>query len=281
MKKSFHGNRTVEYKRYSRTFWFNHTHQTRNSLITEWNEMNEWNWNSFIIAAISNRAQLRVWVLGVSRPGAGSFQHNPSCVTSNRLLNHTAPFSSSLWNGRTGTINSLICGEDQLMQFMKINNHPTAVSLEVMMPVFSLWSYNHYHHLLFQFSSAHSLSHVWLFETPWTAAHQASLSITNSRSLLKLMSIESGMPSNHLSLCRPLVPLSSIFPAPGSFLMSQFFASRGQSIGVLASVLPVNIQDWFPLGWTGWIPLLSKRLSRFFSDMTVQKHQSFGAQLSL
>ena len=73
------------------------------------------------------------------------------------------------------------------------------------------------------------------------------------------------------------------FPASGSFSMSQLFASDGQSIRVSAStsVLPMNIQDWFPLGWTGWISLQSKGLSRVFSNTTVQKHQFFGAQLSL
>ena len=97
--------------------------------------------------------------------------------------------------------------------------------------------------------------------TPLTAAHQASLSITNSRGLLKLMSIELVMPSNHLILCRPLLLHIQSFPASGSFQMSQFFASGGQSIGVSASasVLPMNIQDQFPLGWTGWISLLSKK----------------------
>ena len=132
-------------------------------------------------------------------------------------------------------------------------------------------------------SSVQSLSHVGLFATPWTAAHQAFLPITNSQSLLKLMSIESVMPSNHLILCRPLLLLPSIFPRSGSFQMSQFFVSGGQSIGVSASasVLPMNLQDWFPLGWTGWISLQSKRLSRVFSNTTVQKHQFFAAQLSL
>ena len=82
-----------------------------------------------------------------------------------------------------------------------------------------------------------------------------------------------------------VIPFSSClqsFPATGSFQMSQFFASGGQSIGVSASasILPVNIQDWLPLGWTGWISLQSKGLSRVFSN-TVQKHQSFGAQSSL
>ena len=96
-----------------------------------------------------------------------------------------------------------------------------------------------------------SLSHVLLlFATPWTAARQASLSITNSRSLLKLMSIELVMPSNYHILCCPLLLPPSIFPASGSFPVSQFFISGGQSIGVSASasVLPMNIQDWFPLG---------------------------------
>ena len=118
--------------------------------------------------------------------------------------------------------------------------------------------------------------------SPWTAAHQASLSITNSWSLLKLMCIEWVMPSNHLILCHPLLLPPSIFPASGSFPVSLFFTSGGQSIGVSAStsVLPVNIQDCFPLGWTGWISLQSKGLSRVFSNITVQKHQFFGAQLS-
>ena len=133
------------------------------------------------------------------------------------------------------------------------------------------------------FSSVQSLSHVWLFETPGTAACQASPSITNSQSLLKLMSIESVMPSNHLILCHPLLLPPSIVPSIGSFPMSQFFASGGQSIRVSASasVLPLNIQDWFLLGWTGWISLQSKGLSRVFSNSTVQKHQFFCAQFSL
>ena len=131
-------------------------------------------------------------------------------------------------------------------------------------------------------SSVQSLSCVWLFATPWTAAHQASLSITNSQSLLKLMFIESVMPSNYLILCCPFSHLQS-FPALGSFPMSQFFASGVQRTGVSASasVLPMNIQDWFPLWLTSLISLQSKGLSRVFSNTTVQKHQFFGAQLSL
>ena len=124
-----------------------------------------------------------------------------------------------------------------------------------------------------QFSSVQSLSRVQLFATPWTAARQASLFITNSRSLLKLMSIESVMPSNHFILCS-LILLSPSIPASGSFQMSQQCSSGGQSIGVSASasVPPMNTQDWSPLGWTGWISLQSKGLSSVFSNTTVQKH---------
>ena len=107
-----------------------------------------------------------------------------------------------------------------------------------------IWSIIH------QFSSVQSLSRVWFFVTPWTAAHQASLSITNSRSLLKLMSV---------TISSSVIPFSThlqSFRASGSFPMSLFFVSGGQSIGVSTStsVLPRNIQDWFPLGWTGWSP---------------------------
>ena len=107
-----------------------------------------------------------------------------------------------------------------------------------------------------QFSSLQSFSRVRLFATPWTPARQASLSITNSRNSPKPMSMESVMPSNHLILCRPLLLLPSIFPASGSFPVSQLFAWGGQSVGVSAStsVLPMNTQRWSPLGWTGLIP---------------------------
>ena len=123
-----------------------------------------------------------------------------------------------------------------------------------------------------------SLSHVWLFVTPWTAAHSASLPFTISQSLLKLTSIESVIPSNRLMLCHPLLLLPSIFPSIGSFQISQLFTSGRQSIGASASVLPVNTQDWFPLRLTSLISLLSKGLSRVSSSTTVQKHQFFGAQ---
>ena len=121
------------------------------------------------------------------------------------------------------------------------------------------------------------------FATPWYTAWKASLSITNSQSPPNPMSIESVMPSNHLILCRPLLLLSSIPPSIRVFSKSQLFTSGGQNIGVsvATSVIPKNTQDWSPLGETGWISLQWKGLSRVFSNITVQKHQFFGAQLSL
>ena len=133
-----------------------------------------------------------------------------------------------------------------------------------------------------KFSSVQSLSHVWLFATPQTAAHQAPCT-----------SPTPGAYSNscpwsrwcHPTISSSVSPFSCLqtFPASGCFPVRQFFTSGSQSIGVSgsASILPMNIQDWFPLGWTAWISLQSKRLSTVFSNTTVQKHQFFGAQLSL
>ena len=116
------------------------------------------------------------------------------------------------------------------------------------------------------FSSVQSLSRVRFLATPWITARQASLSITNSQSSLKLTSIESVMPSSHLILCRPFSSCPQSLPASKSFPMSQLFPWGGQSIGVsaLASVLPKNTHGWSPLEWTGWISLQSKGLSRVF-----------------
>ena len=107
-----------------------------------------------------------------------------------------------------------------------------------------------------------SLSCVWLFATPGTAARQASLSITKYHSLPKLMSIESVMPSNHLILCHPLLLLPSIFPSIRVFSNESVLRIRWPKFGASASasVLPVNIQRWFPLGCTGWISLQSRGL---------------------
>ena len=129
-------------------------------------------------------------------------------------------------------------------------------------------------------SSVQSPSRVRLFASPWTAACQAFLFITNSQSLPTLMSIESVMPSNHLILYHPLLFQPSTFPSIRVFSNESALRIGGQNTGVSAStsVLPMNTQDWSPLGWTGWIPLQSKGLPRVFSNTTVQKHQFFGAQ---
>ena len=126
------------------------------------------------------------------------------------------------------------------------------------------------------------LSHVQLFSTIWTAARQATLSDTISRSLLKLISVELMLPSVHLILCHPLLLLPSIFPSIRVFSNESALHIRWLNIGVSVStsVLPMNTQDWSPLGWTGWISLQFKGLSRVFSNTTVQKHQVFGAQPS-
>ena len=176
-------------------------------------------------------------------------------------------------------------------------------------------------------------SHVWLFATPWTVAHQAPLSMgffqviilewvatlqSSQISSVQFSSVTQscptlydpkdcstpGLPAHHqfpeftqthvhrigdaiqpsYSLSYPSPPTFNIsFPASGSFPVSQLFSWGGQSIGISASasVLPMNIQDWFPLGWPGWISLQSKGLSRVSSNTAVQKHRLFGAQLSL
>ena len=123
------------------------------------------------------------------------------------------------------------------------------------------------------------LSHVGFFATLWTAARQAPLSPIISWSLLKFMSIELVMPSKHLILCHPLLLYLQSFPASGSFPVSQLFTSGGQSIGAStsASVLPMNMQCWSPLGLTGFVSMQSKGLWGV-SSSTVRKPQFFGAQ---
>ena len=132
-------------------------------------------------------------------------------------------------------------------------------------------------------SSVQLLSHVRLFVTPQTAAPQAFLSTINSQSLLKLMSIESVMPSKHLILWCLLLPPPSIFPSMRVFSNESVLCIRWPKYWSFSFsiILPRNTQDWSPLGWTGWISLQSKELSRVFSNTTVQKHQFFSTQLSL
>ena len=132
-------------------------------------------------------------------------------------------------------------------------------------------------------SSVQSLSHVQLFATLWTAAHQLPCPSPTPGAY------SNSCPSSwwcHPTISSSVYPFSSClksFPASGSFPVSQFFTSRGQGIGasISASVLPLNIQGWFPLGWTGLISWQSKGLSRVFSSTTVWEHQFFGSQPSL
>ena len=175
------------------------------------------------------------------------------------------------------------------------------------MPIFSWQLYQNFRNFILflkhVFVAVQLLSHVQLFVTPRTAACQASLSsVQFSRSVVSNSLQPHGLQhtrpccpsptprvySNSCPLsqwCHPTIS-SSVFPFSSSlqsFQMSQFFTSGGQSTGVSASisVLPMNIQDWIPLGWTGWISLQNKGLSRVFSNTTVQKHQLFSTQLSL
>ena len=137
-------------------------------------------------------------------------------------------------------------------------------------------------HYCISFSSVQSLSRIQLFATPWITAHQASLSITNSQSSPKLMSIESVMPSSHLILCRPLFLLPPIPPNIRVFSNESTLRMRWPKYWSFSfSIIPKKSQGWSPSEWTGWISLQSKELSRVFSNTTVQKHQFFGAQLSL
>ena len=115
-------------------------------------------------------------------------------------------------------------------------------------------------------------------EIPWTAAHQASLPVTNSRSLLKLMSIESVMPSNRLIHCRPLLLLPPVFPSIRVFF-NDLALCQSIRASASASVLPTSIYCWFPLGLTGLISLQSKGLSRVFSNTTVQSITSLASSL--
>ena len=130
-------------------------------------------------------------------------------------------------------------------------------------------------------ASVQSHNSAQLFATPWTAACQASLSITNSWSFLNLMSFELVMPSNHFILSSPSPPAFNLSQHQGLFQGVSSLHQVAKEALASASVLPMNIQDWFSLGWTGWISLQSKGLSRVLPNTTVQKQQFFVAQLSL
>ena len=179
-------------------------------------------------------------------------------------------FLNSILYSSSSAFNYFLIIIESILYFMLIIMFPIFLVLKLFLSHGSLF-------LWVQFSSAQLLSRVWLFVTPWTAAHQASLSFTNSQSLLNLMSIKLVTPSNqqiHPTNSSSVIPFSSCpqsLPASGSFQMSQLFASGGQSIRVSASisVLTMNIQDSFPLGRNVWISLQSKGLSR-----VLQHHSS-------
>ena len=136
---------------------------------------------------------------------------------------------------------------------------------------------------MFFYCWVQSLSHVWLFATPWTAARQVPLSVTNSRSLLKLMSIELVMPCNHLTLCRSLLLLPSIFPSIRVFSDASVLPIRCPKYRSFSfSISPSKeYSGLISFRMDCWISLQSKGLSRVFSNTTVQKHQFFSAQLYL
>ena len=173
-------------------------------------------------------------------------------------------------------MNSVICNSYTLP--LNFNNYPLLVA--IVLSIYSLLNLD-YFFLIYYLVVVQLLSCVRLFVTTWTGTLQAFLSFTISWSLLRLMSSELMIPSNNLILCFPL--LLNLSQHQGLFQWVSFLTSGGQSIGASASasVLPMNIQGWFPFRWTGWISLLSKGLSRVLSSTTVQKHQFFSAQPSL
>ena len=141
---------------------------------------------------------------------------------------------------------------------LKDTDFPSYVLYHYTFVVCHLPSFSHV-----QFSSVRSLSRVWRLATPWTAARQASLPITNSRSLLKLLSTESVMPANHLILCHTLLLPPSIFPSIKVFSDGSVLHTRRPKYwSVSFSIRSLNIQDWFPWGWTSWVSLQSKGLSK-------------------
>ena len=140
-----------------------------------------------------------------------------------------------------------------------------------------------YHYTVIQFSSVQWLSRVRLFVTPWTVACQASLSINNSQSLLKLMSNRSVIPSNYLILCPPLLLLTSVFPSIRVFSNQSVLRIRWQKYWSFSFSISTSngYSGLISFRWTGWTSLESKGFSRLFSNTTVQKQQFFSAQLSL
>ena len=199
---------------------------------------------------------------------------NPICKTEKETQMYR-PDSWTLWEkARVG------CSERTALKqvyYQGWNRSPAQVGCMILIlyPCFHISSSS--------FSSVQSLSCVQLFVNPWTAAHQASLSIANLWSLLQLMFIESGMPSNHLIFCHLHLLPHSIFSSIRVFSKESVLLIRWPKYWSFSfSISPSNeYSDLFPLGWTACISLKSRRLWTVSSDTTVQKHQFFGTQFSL
>ena len=232
----------------------------------------------------------------LERPG--TFHAIPGISSCHLTLSDSLHNFSSRWHLEASTIlkklvlvvynsvTSHLCLALQFLELLFCPDHQTPVFLAVFSSTFSEWG------CLALTNSSPRSQHSVQFSLPVVSNSLRPHGLQHARP--SCPSPTPGVYSNscplsrwgHSTISSCVVPFSSrlqSFPASGSFQMSRFFTSGGQSVGVAASasVLPINIQDWFPLGWTGWISLQSKGLSRVFSNTTVQKHQFFGAQLSL
>ena len=226
--------------------------------------------------------EMEVWCLGWKEPLEEEMATHSSILVG-KSHGQRSLAGYSLWSHNSDTTEHMTVSRSMLQMalfhVLQLSNIPLYTHTHA-------HTHTHTHQdVSFLFSVQFSCSVMSDSLRPWTAALQASLSITNSQGLLKLMSIESVIPSSHLIiLCRPLLLPPSIFPSIRGFsnesplwIMWPKYWSFSFRI-----IIPMNFQDWSPLGWTGWISLQSKGLSRVvFSNTTVQKHQFFSAQLSL
>ena len=218
---------------------------------------------------------------GLSFPSPGDFHTqgwNPDLLHCRQILYHLSPWICHNQRTKSYTIFPTLLSVHQIE--LKKNNFKECTHWTIKFEVKQLLTFKTSQILSVQFSHSVVSDFLWPHElqharppcpSPTPGVHPNPCPLSRW---------------SHPTISSSVIPFSSCsqsFPASGSFQMSQLFASGGQSISISAwaSVLPMNIQDWFPLGWTGWISLQSKELSRVFSNTTVQKHQFFGAQISL